>query len=218
MFPLRPVDGGLGEYVLFGVRDLTALVDKLPKLCKGGAPWLSEFTSIMVGHPIAMGDIRQAMHACCSSWEVRRVEEVSGTLNVPDSDPLGPHAQGVFQAVKEVFPSPVDTAPTVLPWTSGLDPVEHYAKCVNAWITATGHHPSHSPEGTMVFRTAVLAGLPKKIQEELQKDPDLLAGEDTHFQRHVVHALKMYTQVEDKLKTENQEMQTSIVKIAIRKG
>lgn len=65
------------------------------------------------------------------------------------------------------------------------------------------------------FRSAVLAGLPNQVIEDLQKNPDFAVADSVQWERHVSHRLQLEQDRANKQKKELGEAQASLLKLQL---
>ncbi|KAM9825264.1 uncharacterized protein LOC133153180 isoform X2 [Syngnathus typhle] len=216
--PLRDLGGGW-HYEPMGVRDMQALVDRLPNLNRGAQGWISDFIALMAGQRVAVSDFRAALRGCCSFHDAKKIEEAAQLTAVGDEEPFRPIASAAFSALRELFPQGETGSPVLLSeYTEKIDPTDFYTECVERWTSTTGRHPSNTPDATQLFRASLIRALPEEVRNELEKDPDLLDDDDARFRRHVVHALKLYVKHLREKKANNSEMEQQLLKLNLNRA
>ncbi|XP_061122262.1 uncharacterized protein LOC133143964 isoform X2 [Syngnathus typhle] len=174
MCPLVTTSGGQ-HYEPMVLRDVTAMMEKMPPLHRGGKVWLNKFLALMSGQSCTLGDMRQMLAGACSLVQLQAIEEAAGTARLGREVPLPQVAAPLFENIKLTFPQPTDLAPTMFPYDVKMSPAQHYVTCVESWIETTGRHPALTHEAEVLFRTALLDGLPPDVKKQLMSDPDILA-------------------------------------------
>nr|XP_049579219.1 uncharacterized protein LOC125970689 [Syngnathus scovelli] len=174
MCPLVTTSGGQ-HYEPMVLRDVTAMMENMPPLHRGGKVWLNKFLALMSGQSCTLGDMRQMLAGACSLVQLQAIEEAAGTARLGREVPLPQVAAPLFENIKLTFPQPTDLAPTMFPYDVKMSPAQHYVTCVESWIETTGRHPALTHEAEVLFRTALLDGLPPDVKKQLMSDPDILA-------------------------------------------
>ncbi|XP_061681270.1 uncharacterized protein LOC133503570 [Syngnathoides biaculeatus] len=163
MAPLVVTHAGR-HYEPLVLRDVAALVEKLPPIHKGARAWITKFLAAMSGQGVALGDFRQAILGSCSLIQLQNIEGAAGTRQLGRETPLAEISEALFRELRAAFPSPVDVVPTIFNYGKNVTPEQHYAQALELWIETTGKHPGSYPEDEMMFRTAMLNGLPNEVQ------------------------------------------------------
>ncbi|XP_057682819.1 uncharacterized protein LOC130909896 [Corythoichthys intestinalis] len=208
----------LGQrYELLALRDVTAMMDKMPPLHQGGKMWLSKFLALMSGQTCTLGDIRQMLAGGCSLVQLQAIEEAAGTTDLGRETPLPRVAGQLFEQIKLYFPQPTYLAPTMFPYDVKMSPPQHYAACVENWIEITGKHPASSPESEVLFRTAIVDGLPAEVKKQLKSDPDILVCAEGRFKRHLLHHCRMHAETQSKVDSETEALSKQLLKLQLAK-
>lgn len=199
------------------LRDLTAMMEKMPPLHKGGKAWLSKFLALMSGQSCALGDIRQMLAGACSLVQIEALEEAAGTSQLGGDTPLPHVAAQLFQQIKLTFPQPTDLAPAMFPYDHKTSPAQHYLACVENWIESTGKHPGLSAEAETLFRTAIIDGLPSEVKKTLMSDPDILVCPEQRFKRHLMHHCRAFAEEQAKNESEENNLAKQLLKMQLAK-
>ncbi|XP_061627915.1 uncharacterized protein LOC133477298 [Phyllopteryx taeniolatus] len=165
---------------------------------------------------LACGDIVRLIRACCIS--VHQSDDIltrSGLNNVKPEILFAPFAPIVFAVIRDMFPSSSPTVPKLPDFKPLMDPSSHFENCTSIWTDKTGSHPSHLREANVIYRIALLDTLAVEVGTELIKDPDLMEGEDSYFNRHVSHHLKLFVDRQHKSSDEVKDMQEQLLKLQL---
>nr|XP_049614416.1 uncharacterized protein LOC125990997 [Syngnathus scovelli] len=216
MCPLVTTSGGQ-HYEPMVLRDVTAMMENMPPLHRGGKVWLNKFLALMSGQSCTLGDMRQMLAGACSLVQLQAIEEAAGTARLGREVPLPQVAAPLFENIKLTFPQPTDLAPTMFPYDVKMSPAQHYVTCVDSWIETTGRHPALTHEAEVLFRTALLDGLPPDVKKQLMSDPDILVCAEERFKRHLLHHCRMFTESQAKVENETDALSNQLLKLQLAK-
>ncbi|XP_061700617.1 uncharacterized protein LOC133513670 [Syngnathoides biaculeatus] len=216
MAPLVVTHAGL-HYEPLVLRDVAALVEKLPPLHKGARAWITKFLAAMSGQGVALGDFRQAILGPCSLIQLQNIEGAAGTRQLGRETPPAEISEALFRELRAAFPSPVDVVPTIFNYGKDVTSEQHYAQALELWIETTGKHPGSYPEAEMMFRTAMLNVLPNEVQAIMRIDPDILVCPEPRFKRHLIHHCRIYMEKANKNQKETDALATGLVKVQLAK-
>ncbi|XP_061682311.1 uncharacterized protein LOC133504117 [Syngnathoides biaculeatus] len=203
------------QYEPMVLRDVTAMIDKMPPLHRGGKVWLSKFLALS-GQSCTLGDLRQILAGWCSLVQLQAIEEAAGTADLGRETPLPRVAGQLFEQIKITFPQPTDLAPTMFPCDIKMSPAQHYVTCVESWIEATGRHPALSPEADVLFRMAIVDELPQEVKQ-LMSDPDILVCAEARFKRHLFHHWRVFCETQVKVDSEAEALSKQLIKLQLAK-
>lgn len=143
------------------------------------------------------------------------VEEIAGTTEHPNDAPYHRYQCCLADAVREKYPTPNTGAIPKISWDPKHTPREFLAKAKEQWLSETGIHPGQQGEHRAWFRAAVLAGLPKQVTADLEKNPDFAVADSVQWERHVTHRLAQEQELVSKQKTELEEAQAQLLKLQL---
>ncbi|KAL3992501.1 P-type Ca2+ transporter type 2A [Sarotherodon galilaeus] len=211
------MSGSCGEpvYRAYKVRDLEALVKQLPPITEGGASWLRKLTTLTEGEELAIGDFRAIGGRCMLGGGLADVEGLARTTRYANDLPLCEVQSALSNAVREKYPTRNTGAIPKIIWDPKDTPGEFLAKAKEQWLTETGIHPGKEGESRAWFRSAVLAGLPKQVTADLEKNPDFAVADSMQWERHVVHRLQLEQDQVNKQKKELEEAQATLIKLQL---
>lgn len=211
------MSGPCGEpvYRAYKIRDLEALVKQLPPITEGGASWLRKLTALTEAEELALGDFRGVAGRCLLGGGLADVEGLARTTTYAHDLPLSEVQSALFNAVREKYPTRnTGTIPKII-WDPKDTPGEFLAKAKEQWLMETGIHPGKEGESRAWFRSAVLAGLPKQVTADLEKNPDFAVADSAQWERHVVHRLQQEQDSVNKQKKELEEAQTQLIRLQL---
>ncbi|KAL3967177.1 hypothetical protein ACER0C_030799 [Sarotherodon galilaeus] len=211
------MSGSCGEpvYRAYKIRDLEALVKQLPPITEGGASWLRKLTTLTEAEELALGDFRGVAGRCLLGGGLADVEGLARTTTYANNLPLSEVQNALFDAVREKYPTRnTGTIPKII-WDPKDTPGEFLAKAKEQWLMETGIHPGKEGESRAWFRSAVLAGLPKQVTADLEKNPDFAVADSVQWERHVAHRLQQEQDSVNKQKKELEEAQALLVKLQL---
>ncbi|XP_037101594.1 uncharacterized protein LOC119119282 [Syngnathus acus] len=161
--------------------------------------------------------MRQTLAGACSLVQLQAIEEAAGTARLGREVPLPQVAAPLFENIKLTFPQPTDLAPTMFPYDVKMSPAQHYVTCVESWIETTGRHPALSPEAEVLFRTALVDGLPPDVKQQLMSDPDILVCAEARFKRHLLYHCRTFTESQAKVENETDALSKQLLKLQLAK-
>ncbi|KAL3987752.1 hypothetical protein ACER0C_014867 [Sarotherodon galilaeus] len=202
-------------YRAYKVRDLDALVKQLPPITEGGARWLRKLNMVTEGEEIAIGDFRGIAGRTMLGCGLSDVEEITGTTHHANDVPYREVQSDLADAVREKYPTPNTGAIPKIIWDPQHTPSEFLARAKEQWLSETGIHPGREGESRAWFRAAVLAGLPKQVRTDLEKNPDFAVADSTQWERHVTHRLTLEQDDVNKQKKELEEAQALLLKLQL---
>ncbi|KAL4008755.1 hypothetical protein ACER0C_002607 [Sarotherodon galilaeus] len=211
------MSGRCGEpvYRAYKVRDLEALVKQLPPITEGGASWLRKLTTLTEGEELAIRDFRGVAGRCLLGGGLADVEGLARTTTYANDLPLSEVQSALFDAVREKYPTRnTGTIPKII-WDPKDTPGEFLAKAKEQWLIETGIHPGKEGESRAWFRSAVLAGLPKQVTADLEKNPDFAVADSAQWERHVVHRVQQEQDLVNKQKKELEEAQAQLIRLQL---
>ncbi|KAL4008642.1 hypothetical protein ACER0C_002494 [Sarotherodon galilaeus] len=211
------MSGPCGEpvYRAYKIRDLEALVKQLPPITEGGASWLRKLTTLTEAEELALGDFRGVAGRCLLGGGLADVEGLARTTTYANDLPLSEVQSALFDAVREKYPTRnTGTIPKII-WDPKDTPGEFLAKAKEQWLMETGIHPGKEGESRAWFRSAVLAGLPKQVTADLEKNPDFAVADSAQWERHVVHRLQQEQDSVNKQKKELEEAQAQLIRLQL---
>ncbi|KAL3973521.1 TIMELESS-interacting protein [Sarotherodon galilaeus] len=202
-------------YRAYKIRDLDALVKQLPPITEGGARWLRKLNMLTEGEEIAIGDFRGIAGRSMLGCGLADVEEIAGTTHHANNVPYRDVQSDLADAVREKYPTPNTGAIPKIIWDPQHTPSEFLARAKEQWMSETGIHPGREGESRAWFRAAVLAGLPKQVRTDLEKNPDFAVADSTQWERHVTHRLMLEQDDVNKQKKELEEAQALLLKLQL---
>ncbi|KAL4009565.1 hypothetical protein ACER0C_003417 [Sarotherodon galilaeus] len=202
-------------YRAYKVRDLEALVRQLPPITEGGAKWLRKLDMLTEGDEIAIGDFRAVAGRVMLGGALADVEEIAGTTSYANNMPYREVRNALADAVREKYPTPNTGAIPKIIWDPQHTPLEFLARAKEQWLSETGIHPGQEGESRAWFRAAVLAGLPKQVRTDLEKNPDFAVADSTQWERHLTHRLTLEQDDVNKQKKELEEAQALLLKLQL---
>ncbi|KAL4009593.1 hypothetical protein ACER0C_003445 [Sarotherodon galilaeus] len=205
-------------YRAYKVRDLDALVKQLPPITEGGARWLRKLNMLTEGEEIAIGDFRGIAGRCVLGCGLADVEEIAGTTHLANDVPYRDVQSDLADAVREKYPTPNTGAIPKIIWDPQHTPSEFLARAKEQWMSETGIHPGREGESRAWFRAAVLAGLPKQVRTDLEKNPDFAVADSTQWERHVTHRLMLEQDEVNKQKKALEDAQAELVKLQLNEA
>ncbi|XP_025760890.1 uncharacterized protein LOC112845727 [Oreochromis niloticus] len=143
------------------------------------------------------------------------VEGLACTTTYANDLPLAEVQSALFDAVREKYPTRNTGTIPKISWDPKDTPGEFLAKAKEQWLMETGIHPGKEGESRAWFRSAVLAGLPKQVTADLEKNPDFAVADSVQWERHVVHRLQQEQDSVNKQKKELEEAQALLVKLQL---
>ncbi|KAL3987092.1 T-complex protein 1 subunit epsilon [Sarotherodon galilaeus] len=202
-------------YRAYKIRDLEALARQLPPVTEGGARWLRKLDALTEGEEIAIGDFRALAGRAMIACGLADVEEMAGTTRYANNMPYRQVRNALANAVREKYPTPNTGAIPKIVWDPQHTPLEFLARAKEQWLSETGIHPGQEGESRAWFRAAVLAGLPKQVRTDLEKNPDFAVADSTQWERHLTHRLTLEQDEVNKQKRELEEAQAWLVKLQL---
>ncbi|XP_019202288.1 uncharacterized protein LOC109195151 [Oreochromis niloticus] len=211
------MSGSCGEpvYRAYKVRDFEALVKQLPPITEGGASWLRKLTTLTEGEELAIGDFRAIAGRCMLGGGLADVEGLARTTRYANDLALCEVQSALSNAVREKYPTRNTGAIPKIIWDPKDTPGEFLAKAKEQWLTETGIHPGKEGESRAWFRSAVLAGLPKQVTTDLEKNPDFAVADSAQWERHVVHRLQLEQDQVNKQKKELEDAQAQLIRLQL---
>ncbi|KAL3977052.1 SLIT-ROBO Rho GTPase activating protein [Sarotherodon galilaeus] len=205
-------------YRAYKVRDLEALVRQLPPITEGGAKWLRKLDMLTEGDEIAIGDFRAAAGRVMLGGALADVEEIAGTTSYANNMPYREVRNALADAVREKYPTPNTGTIPKITWDPLHTPREFLERAKEQWMSETGIHPGQEGESRAWFRAAVLAGLPKQVRTDLEKNPDFAVADSTQWERHLTHRLTLERDEVNKLKKDLEDKQAELLKLQLNEA
>ncbi|KAL3976424.1 hypothetical protein ACER0C_022310 [Sarotherodon galilaeus] len=202
-------------YRAYKVRDLEALASQLPPITEGGASWLRKLAALTEGDELAIGNFRALAGRSMVGGGLADVEEIAKTTEYPNDVPYYRVQNEIAKAVREKYPAPNTGAIPKIIWDPKYAPREFLAKAREQWLSETGIHPGQEGEHRAWFHAAVLAGLPKQVTADLERNPDFAVADSVQWERHVTHRLQSEQDTANKQKKELEEAQAQLVKLQL---
>lgn len=203
------------KYKPFGVGDVQALVDKLPPVAEGGALWLSKLDSLTAGQRLALGDFRAVVSRCLTSADVKDIEEEALTHRQNDDTPFTHVSTVIGRAMRIKYPLPNASAMPKLKWDPKQNPREFLDKSKELWLRQTGSHPGKAGDQREWYRRAILEGVPEKVKQAMDNNPDMAGCESTTWEKHLIHHLFKAQESIDEEQDNLKELQSQLLKLQI---
>lgn len=174
-------------YRAYKIRDLEALVKKLPPITEGGAVWLMKLRTLTEGEELAIGDFWAIAGRCMIGGGLADVEEIAKTTTFPNDVPYNRVKDKLADAVREKYITPNFGSTPKITWDPKYTPREFLERAKEQWLSQIGIHPGQEGEHRAWFRAAVLKGLKSKsVTTDLEKNPDFAVADSTQWERHIV--------------------------------
>ena len=204
------------HYEPWKMRDMLLLKDQLPPLRDGGAPWLRAFERLTQGMDLAMGDLRAIVAACSSQGDMERIDLQANTGLIRDSQPFGPQRRKWGDALRDVFPLG-QTNDMLLQFepTPAETPEEFLKRTKDLWTDHTGQHPAND-KSQVLFKLAVIKGLPGPVQDKLADVPGLDAMGLAQWEVQIRHYLRRHQQTIKKKEEDSLDLKHRLVKMQLR--
>ncbi|KAL3970492.1 nesprin-1 [Sarotherodon galilaeus] len=182
---------------------------------EGGASWLRKLTTLTEAEELALGDFRGVAGRCLLGGGLADVEGLARTTTYANNLPLSEVQNALFDAVREKYPTRNTGTIPKISWDPKDTPGEFLAKAKEQWLIETGIHSGKEGESRAWFRSAVLAGLPKQVTADLEKNPDFAVADSAQWERHMAHRLQQEQDLVNKQKKELEEAQAQLIRLQL---
>lgn len=188
MIPLITKSGGNKVYQPFSFTDMGCILDKMPNPVEGGGPWMNKLCQLTTGQELAMGDWRALIGNQVGSWETQQLETMANTLTHPDDEPFNPNSTAIGRAMRHRFPVPQGAIHNLsFSPKAGEEIPEYLLRCKDTWTNVAGKHPGSDDLQQVLFRKAVMAGMPKVVQQAMEANPDIPGCDTAKWEKHLAH-------------------------------
>ena len=205
--------GKMLVYQPFSFTDMNCILEKMPSPAEGGGIWMSKFCQLTSGQTLALGDWRALIGRQLAAWERHQIEIAANTQDMPNSHQFEPFATAIGNAMRARFPTP-HRAMHTLTFTLKDDEAlpEFLLKCKNMWSDVAGCHPGSSPLQTVLFRKAVMAGMPKSVQKAMEDNPDIPGCDSDMWEKHLSHHVRDHKRKAQEANDEHASAQSQLLR------
>lgn len=216
MFPLICKGPKAEEvYQPFSFTDMNGILDKMPHPSEGGGVWMAKFLQLTQGNKLAMGDWRAILEKQIP-YDIRQIETNAGTINLEDSQPFTTHATQLGGAMRARFPIPIDACSFTM--KENEDILEFLKRCKDTWAEITGCHPGSGKWQTYQFRKAIIASMPKTVQEAMLDNPDMPGCTTEQWENHLKHNMKRHRDKERDNKEDTETARAELLKLQLEEA
>lgn len=214
--PLIEKKGGRRVYQPFSFTDMGCILDKMPNPTEGGGPWMSKLCQLTMGQKLAMGDWRALIGNQLGEWEIAQLESTAQTTSLPDNTPFLPQSTAIGQAMRKRFPVS-QGAMHNLSFTpkEGEGIPDFLLRCKEVWTNVAGTHPGSAPLQQMLFRKAVMAGMPKIVQQVMEANPDIPGCDTQMWEKHLAHHYRQHKLKQEEAEADQTESHRQLLKLQL---
>ncbi|KAJ8372794.1 hypothetical protein AAFF_G00276890 [Aldrovandia affinis] len=152
----------------------------------------------MMGKIMTLGDVKALLGKVLGTekmLEVMREARLDPRDMVEtevDGVPFDPYRNQVWAALREVFPArPATAVLKGVPMGENESPTALVENQLHRWGMITERDVQKDPILTMLFRTAILEGLPPPAKSRLEEMVGLTSKTHREFVDHVIHAMEL---------------------------
>ncbi|XP_028821114.1 uncharacterized protein LOC114772265 [Denticeps clupeoides] len=206
-------------YQPYTLGDITGLVHKLPNIHDGAHPWLVALEKHTAGVDLALGDIRAILTMCSSKSQLLAVERDAGTLQTPNEVPIYNVLNNLNRALRQSFPlKDAAGGMTRIKWDRKQNPPAYLDQAIDDWTGRTGQHPGTPGPMSILFRKAVLKGVPEATSDKMEDNPDLQDCDFPTWKKHLLFNLNK-CQDKDSNKDETvEDLQQQLLRMQIQQA
>ncbi len=215
------IKGAQGQYVPWASQDLKGLVTRLPDIHEGAGKWIKVFGEETMGKLLAVGDIKALLAKTIGGAKMEEILQTSNLNRAVDSHYMDgtvfdAYCPAVWQALRAEYPIRLD--PKSLKGEQLLDienPITYVHRQLKRWKQETEGNPEGDPLMATLFRNAVIDAMPQAVKSRLEDVIGLNSKTHKELCDHVSHAVEQHRKNEQKLKTQEKELQRKLTQLQL---
>lgn len=185
------------NYVPWQMLDLNGLLARLPNIHEGATRWIRAFEEQTTGLMLAMGDIKAILARVMGTTAMNNMLNEGDLCFATDPDNDGvtfnPYRNRVWELLRKQYPTNVD--PSVLKGegiAEGENPAAYVERQLKRWHEETESDPNENAVMRTLFRSALMAALPERVKERLEKTVGIHSMSHIMFRENVCHAIGIH--------------------------
>lgn len=130
--------------------------------------------------------------------------------------PFLPQSTAIGQAMRKRLPVPHGAIQN-LSFTpkEGEGVPDFLLRCKEVWTNVVGTHPGSAPLQQMLFQKAVMAGMPKTVQQAMEANPDIPGCDTQMWEKHLAHHYWQHKQKQDEAEADQTESHKQLLKLQL---
>ncbi len=215
------IKGAQGQYVPWASQDLEGLVTRLPDIHEGAGKWIKVFKEETMGKLLAVGDIKALLAKIMGGAKMEEILQASNLDRAVDSHYMDgtvfdAFRSAVWQALRAEYPIRLDPKSLKGEQLGETEnPTTYVQRQLKKWKQETENNPEGDPLMSTLFRNAVIDAMPQAVKSRLEDVVNLNSKTHKEFCDHVSHAVEQHRKNEQKLKTQEKELQRKLTQLQL---
>ncbi|XP_055021357.1 uncharacterized protein LOC129412234 [Boleophthalmus pectinirostris] len=219
VYPIR-MDGQQIVYQPFSLKDWSALMLTLPKLTKGGVPWMRALLKQTAGDKLCWGDIQAALIEAADETVAGNIKRaIEGRIRVQLQNNLAIHIfrDALEGELRTRFPCIVTDELLSMQMRDNEDYYSYKQRGTNLYHDVTGEPIEVGTGMSVMFRSTLVKGMPKSVQEALQNIMGLYSKPEDEFDAHCNHQVNKWQKDKKEIEEKKQELELATAKLQLQK-
>lgn len=175
---------------------------------------MSALAGATSGLTLAMGDVRRLMAKVMTRLDAADVEHRAKTGEVPDSDRFVPNEARINTALRDKFPIPTSCMRDMAFELADEETAAQYcARARQVWTDRTGTDPDYRDKEKMMFRKALLEGIPDAVIVQMEDNPLMDDADAPLWLHHLIRYLEKYRKKAKDRAREGDEAREQLTKL-----
>lgn len=219
VYPLRTT-GTQMVYQPFTLKDWSSLMLQMPKLTKGGLPWMRALLKQTAGDKLCWGDIYAALTKAAdetTASNFRMAVENKLPFQLQKNVPLHNFRIPLEEELKSRYPCIITDELMSLQMKKDEDYYTYKQRAKDLYHDCTGEAIRPGTGITVMFYSALVKGLPRPVQEALDDVMGLYTKTDEDFDQYCNHHVNKWLNNKTDADTKKQELELATIKLQLQK-
>ncbi|CAL9686246.1 unnamed protein product [Knipowitschia caucasica] len=220
IYPLRTNENQQMIYQPFSLKDWSSLMLTLPKLTKGGVPWMRALMKQTAGDKLCWGDIHAALTKAADETVAERIEAAVGRkIRIPlrKTAAIQMFREALEEELKTRYPCTLTDELMSLQMKNDEDYHSYKQRAKTLYHDATGEPIQTGTGMTVMFYSALVKGMPKPIQDALSEVMGLYTKTEEDFDVHCNHHVTKWINNNKETDSKKQELELATMKLQLHK-
>ncbi|KAK7878489.1 hypothetical protein WMY93_030325 [Mugilogobius chulae] len=219
-YPIR-MSGQQLVYMPFTVKDWGEVMLALPNLAKGGVAWLRALLKKTAGDKLGWGDIQAALIKSADETVATNIKKaLEGRLRIvriSKTMDIAEFRDHLEEELRKRFPCIVTDEFLSMQMKSDEDYYSYKQRATTLYHDVTGEPINARTGMSVVFRTTLVRGMPRSVQDSLQDVMGLYTKPEDEFDAHCNHHVAKWLRTKKDQEEKKQELELATVKLQLQK-
>lgn len=177
---------------------------------------MSALAGATSGLTLAMGDVRRLMAKVMTRLDAADVEHRAKTGEVPDSDRFVPNEARINTELRDEFPIPTSCMRDMAFVLADEETAAQYCtRARQVWTDRTGTDPDYRDKEKIMFRKALLEGIPDAVRVQMEDNPLMDDADAPLWLHHLIRYLEKYRKKAKDRAREGDEAREQLTKLQL---